>query len=104
MKDMSDKYGRFYDKRINLKLTQSSKEALMKLLEKEPPARSAGAKLSHISKVDGIKMVFDDKSWILARASGTEPMIRTYYENTSESKLKYMISDFESFVSSVIGV
>ena len=104
MKDMSDKYGRFYDKRINLKLTQSSKEALMNLLEKEPPARSAGAKLSHISKVDGIKMVFDDKSWILARASGTEPMIRTYYENTSESKLKDMISDFESFVSSVIGV
>jgi phosphomannomutase len=104
MKDISDKYGRFYDKRINLNLTQSSKEALMKLLEKEPPARSAGAKLSHISKVDGIKMVFDDKSWILARPSGTEPMIRTYYESTSESKLKDMIMDFESFVSSAIGV
>lgn len=104
IKDVSEKYGHFYNRRINLKLTEPSKETLMKLLEKEPPARSAGAKLSHISRVDGIKMVFDDKSWILARPSGTEPIIRTYYENTSESKLKDMILDFESFVSSAIGV
>lgn len=104
IKDVSDKYGHFYNRRINLKLTESSKESLMKLLEKEPPARSAGAKLSHISKIDGVKMVFDDKSWILARPSGTEPIIRTYYENNSERNLKDMILDFESFVSSAIGV
>jgi phosphomannomutase len=104
IKDVSDKYGHFYNRRINLKLTEPSKETLMKLLEKEPPARSAGAKLSHISRIDGVKMVFDDKSWILARPSGTEPIIRTYYENTSERNLKDMILDFESFVSSAIGV
>jgi phosphomannomutase len=104
IKETADKYGHFYNRRVNLKLTESSKETLMKLLIKEPPARSAGAKLSHISKIDGIKMVFDDKSWILARPSGTEPMIRIYYENSSENKLKDMISDFEGYVSSAIGV
>ncbi|MFH1710652.1 MAG: phosphoglucomutase/phosphomannomutase family protein [bacterium] len=104
MKDISDKYGHFYDRRVNLKLTPSSKEALMKLLETEPLPRSAGAKLSHISKVDGVKMVFDDESWILARPSGTEPMIRVYYESSSERGLRDMILDFESFVSAAIGV
>jgi alpha-D-glucose phosphate-specific phosphoglucomutase len=102
--NISDKYGHFYDKRVNLKLSQTSKERVMKLLEKQPPARCAVAKLSYVSKIDGIKMVFDDGSWVLARPSGTEPLIRIYYENNSESKLKNMVQDFESFISSVIGV
>jgi alpha-D-glucose phosphate-specific phosphoglucomutase len=104
IKEVSEKYGYFFNKRINLKLTTSAKETLMELLEKEPPARSAGVKLSHISKVDGVKLIFEDKSWILIRPSGTEPMIRIYYENGSENKLKDMISDFESYISSAIGI
>jgi alpha-D-glucose phosphate-specific phosphoglucomutase len=104
IKEVSDKYGAFYNKRINLKLSPSAKETLMQLLEKEPPARSSGAKLSHISKVDGVKLIFDDKSWILIRPSGTEPMIRIYYENSSETKLSDMILGFESYISSAIGI
>jgi alpha-D-glucose phosphate-specific phosphoglucomutase len=104
VKEASEKYGHFYNKRINLKLTQSAKETLVALLEKEPPARSAGAKLSHISKMDGVKLIFEDKSWILIRPSGTEPMVRIYYENTSESKLNDMIMSFESYISSAIGI
>ncbi len=104
IKEVSEKYGSFFNKRINLKLTASAKETLMELLEKEPPARSAGAKLSHISKVDGVKLIFEDRSWILIRPSGTEPMIRVYYESSSESKLKEMISSFESYISSAIGI
>lgn len=102
--DVAEKHGYFCNRRVNLNLTPALKESLMDLLEKEPPVKAAGVKLSHVSKIDGIKMVFEDKSWILARPSGTEPKIRIYYENSSENKLKNMVSDFESFISSVIGV
>ena len=104
IRDISDKYGSFYNKRVNLKLTDPMKEALMKLLENEPPSRLGGVKLDHITKLDGIKLVFEDKSWILARPSGTEPMVRTYYENSSEANLKSMVQDFESFITSAVGV
>jgi alpha-D-glucose phosphate-specific phosphoglucomutase len=104
IKSVSDKYGYFYNKRVNLKLTPTMKEALMKILENEPPSRLAGSKLNHISKLDGVKMVFDDKSWILARPSGTEPIVRTYYENTSEANLRTTVQDFESFITSHVGV
>lgn len=104
IKNVSDKYGHFYDKRVNLKLTQTMKEALMKILENEPPSRLAGSKLSYISKLDGVKMIFEDKSWILARASGTEPIVRIYYENTSEANLMTTVQDFESFITSHVGV
>ena len=104
IRDISDKYGSFYNKRVNLKLTDPMKEALMKLLENEPPSRLGGVKLDHITKLDGIKLVFEDKSWILARPSGTEPMVRTYYENSSAANLKSMVQDFESFITSAVGV
>ena len=37
---------------------------------------------------DGTKIVFDDGSWILIRASGTEPLIRCYIESKDESFFK----------------
>lgn len=37
---------------------------------------------------DGIKLYFDDNSsWILVRASGTEPLLRIYFESDSEDKI-----------------
>jgi phosphomannomutase len=100
--DVASRYGSFYNKRVNFKLTQSSKEALMKELEKEPPSRAGGKKLSHVVKIDGVKMIFEDGSWILARPSGTEPIVRTYYESGTEENLKSMVTGFETYVSSAI--
>ena len=38
---------------------------------------------------DGVKLYFDDDtSWILVRPSGTEPLLRIYFESDSEEKLK----------------
>ncbi len=37
---------------------------------------------------DGVKLYFNDnESWILARPSGTEPLLRIYFETTSKEKL-----------------
>ncbi len=44
--------------------------------------------IARISTDDGLKLIFDDNSWILLRPSGTEPKFRVYYEVTSETKIK----------------
>lgn len=38
--------------------------------------------------LDGYKYFFDDenKEWLLIRASGTEPVLRTYAESTTREK------------------
>ena len=40
-----------------------------------------------INTIDGLKIIFADKSWILLRPSGTEPKFRYYYEITSDKAL-----------------
>jgi phosphomannomutase len=35
---------------------------------------------------DGIKLVFDDGSWLMIRPSGTEPKVRFYIEARTESE------------------
>lgn len=42
---------------------------------------------------DGIKVKFEDGSWILIRPSGTEPYFRCYAESTSASKAKELIAE-----------
>jgi phosphoglucomutase len=38
--------------------------------------------------MDGLKLVFDDGSWVCYRLSGTEPVVRVYSEARSEQSLE----------------
>ena len=40
---------------------------------------------------DGTKYMLEDDSWVLMRASGTEPVLRLYVEAESEAKIKNLI-------------
>lgn len=42
-----------------------------------------GCGVSGINRIDGVKVSFSDDSWLLMRASGTEPLIRVYAEANS---------------------
>jgi phosphoglucomutase len=44
-----------------------------------------GRKVVSIDRTDGAKFVFDDGSWMLARLSGTEPLLRLYVEAASSA-------------------
>ncbi|MCX8184243.1 MAG: hypothetical protein RMI56_05120 [Sulfolobales archaeon] len=44
-----------------------------------------------LTEIDGLRIDFEDSSWILVRASGTEPKIRLYAEATSTDKLKQLV-------------
>lgn len=42
---------------------------------------------------DGVKLYFEDNtSWILVRPSGTEPLLRIYFESDSPEKIEYLKS------------
>lgn len=50
-------------------------------------------KILNIIDIDGIKIVFDDLSWIMIRPSGTEPKIRIYVETKNMEEKDYLIEE-----------
>lgn len=46
-----------------------------------------GIAVAHVNTLDGTKVFFADDSWLLVRASGTEPLLRVYAEALSDARL-----------------
>ncbi len=42
--------------------------------------------------------MLEDDSWVLMRASGTEPVVRVYVESSSEEKIKELIGAGKKFI------
>jgi len=91
-------FGYFYSKRIDLKLTQQLKDSLAAKL-KNPPSELDGLKVARVNTTDGVKLIFDDSTWLLFRLSGTEPVARVYAEACSPKDLKNLIDAGKKFVA-----
>jgi phosphomannomutase len=48
--------------------------------------------------VDGLRIVFKDKSWVMFRSSGTEPKTRIYCEAKDELRLSELVDASKSLV------
>jgi phosphomannomutase len=52
--------------------------------------------------MDGVKIVYDDGSWVLFRPSGTEPLFRVYAESNSEERVTELIEKHKQLVKKVV--
>jgi alpha-D-glucose phosphate-specific phosphoglucomutase len=87
MRDLFDKVGSFYPVRQNFRLTPEVKAKFTEKLKSEP-GDFFGRKIAAVNRLDGLKLVFADGSWVCYRLSGTEPVVRAYTEARSEDDLK----------------
>ena len=64
-----------------------SKEAKVEVMENmEELLEAAFDDVSDINSIDGVRLTFDDDSWVLVRPSGTEDYIRITLESRSEDR------------------
>jgi phosphomannomutase len=47
--------------------------------------------IKEVIDIDGRKMIFADDSWIMIRASGTEPKVRFYVESRTEDGAQVLV-------------
>lgn len=86
---------RLYLRRKKLRCPNSKKRALMRGLEDAIRQRYGG---EEFSLLDGIRVGFADKSWVLIRPSGTEPAIRITAEAPSERDALSLLGEFEKLI------
>lgn len=88
-RDLYDFVGcKFYNDRIDRQL--ENLDEIKPVLEEYKNKTSIGNfKVKNIDTKDGVKLYFDDNSsWVLVRPSGTEPLLRIYFECGSLEKLE----------------
>jgi phosphomannomutase/phosphoglucomutase len=55
-----------------------------------------------VETIDGVKLIYDDGSWVLFRPSGTEPIFRIYAEAGSPAKVEALMEEHKSLIESVV--
>lgn len=75
--------GPSYNYRLDYHLNQLQIDNFVKSFLEQEITDIAQIPITKISTIDGIKLYLEDGSWILIRASGTEPLLRIYLETKS---------------------
>lgn len=97
LEELYRKTGKLESERIGVKLDEEI-AAKLKTKLAEDPTEIAGRRIRGVNRLDGVKFLFEDGSWILMRPSGTEPMVRIYAESESREELNELLEAGESYL------
>lgn len=96
LEEIMNELGHFYYDRLDLHTVEA--QAVVSKLTDSPPETFAGMKIAKVETLDGLKFNFADESWILFRASGTEPLLRVYVEGRTPEEVKLLLGAGEDVV------
>ena len=85
--------------RFDLYLNNEQKTKLISTLQAGNIKKFESLTIKSINTSEGAKYILEDGSWFLARASGTEPMARVYFEATTGKILETMKSEIQKLVN-----
>ncbi len=77
--------GKFAFERIDLHVTEEVKQKILNNCQKDNYKKFGSLNVNYREDIDGWKYYFDNERWVMIRASGTEPVLRTYAQG-SDSK------------------
>jgi alpha-D-glucose phosphate-specific phosphoglucomutase len=97
LRALCNQVGSYYPLRENFRLTPEVKAKFTEKLRSDPKEFS-GRKVLSAVRIDGLKLVLDDGSWVCYRLSGTEPVVRVYSEARSEKDLEKLSSAAKQWI------
>jgi phosphomannomutase len=86
--------------RHDLTITETQKSAILEAMEAIDTASLPTQVLKSRDTTDGTRFVFESGAWVVARMSGTEPLLRVYAEGSSQA----VASDLVSWLRTSLGV
>ena len=90
LEDIYDQYGHVHTQRLDFRCPAEKKQTTIELLEQFAPSNIHGVPVLDIITIDGWKYLLADGSWLLVRASGTEPVFRIYGEAKDKDTLSQL--------------
>jgi len=87
-----------HDIHLNRETYDQDRKRILHTLETHEPSGVAGVKVERIRSDDGFKFYLADGSWVLLRASGTEPLVRIYSEAADQAAVEARLAAVEDIV------
>jgi len=94
LNEMEREFGRYYYLRESVELKEK-----IKIEGKKIPLFLDGKKVVEVNRLDGLKFICEDESWLMVRASGTEPIVRLYAEAKELQRAKELIAIGRRFIA-----
>lgn len=96
--EIYEKYGYMQMMEFDTKFSVEKKEEMRRVLYEEEALPEFDVKIAGVSRADGVKVTFENGGWIIARFSGTEPLIRIFCEMESKEHADKMIATMREFL------
>lgn len=95
LRDLRARFGRTAYARFDLSLARPLAPARISRWASRLAVGSRGfgiaSRVAQIQTVDGVKILFEEGSWLLLRPSGTEPLLRIYAEAPTAARVKALL-------------
>jgi phosphoglucomutase len=90
LKELFSRVGAVYNRRLNVKLDPAISSRVKARIAADV-SDFHGRPVAKQDRTDGLKLIFEDESWVLMRPSGTEPVVRFYAESSSHEDLEKLL-------------
>ena len=96
--EIESECGRIVMEERDYQLNREKKENLQTILFGQKAIPALPFETDHVSYMDGVKIYFRNGGWVIARFSGTEPLLRIFCEMPSRSEAVQVCGIFEQFL------
>ena len=91
-------YGVFEMSESDFKFSEEKKTEIHKTLMEDKLLPEFACEVQHVSYIDGCKVYFKNGGWVIARFSGTEPLLRIFCEMDSMEKAAATAKTLQRFL------
>ncbi len=98
MEDIYRECGAIHMEERDYQFTPEKKKHMQKILMEDKLLPELPEEIDHISYLDGSKVYFRNGGWVIARFSGTEPLLRIFCEMPEASQAAEICGIYEKFL------
>lgn len=98
MAEIREECGTIYMEERDYKFNQKKKAEMQALLMEEKKLPELPFEMERVSYMDGSKVYFKNGGWVIARFSGTEPLLRIFCEMPDAGDAKRVCGIYEGFL------
>ncbi|MDR0220819.1 MAG: phosphoglucomutase/phosphomannomutase family protein, partial [Lachnospiraceae bacterium] len=97
-RDIEAEFGAIHMEERDYKFSKEKKAEIFETLMTRKELPELPFAIDHVSYIDGSKVYFADGGWVVARFSGTEPLLRIFCEMADGEDARTVCAAYEGFL------